>query len=401
MSNFSPSVNFPNTDENIIYIRKNGIKKFLPKDEISEINCININENNFEDIKESDNINIENSNDIEFYKILASSITTNHDKNEIDNEEIQNNRFEKINKEKEMSISLRPTSESINAEKNNGENKFKKEENNSSLINQSNFYLSRALNNLRSEILNNIKIKPEFGLSDENEKIIQQNIIKPQKENENKKIKAKTFSDLSIILPKNEEKRNPKFNLIKPKPLSVFKHSDTNFIDNFVIDKKINKKRIRLTKINKRKRNNYDDNIRRMIKRRFINDALLKALNNILRRFFFSKFFKKLNQKFVADVVIKNNKAIINMTLKQILEKKEFSGKKYYHNKKVLDLLENENNKELKRILNTEYKDIFDEYIHSEEFIKEFERVKKMDKPKKYIERYIFLVRTFIEFFEQ
>ena len=73
----------------------------------------------------------------------------------------------------------------------------------------------------------------------------------------------------------------------------------------------------------RRPRKDNQDNIRKKIKRGFFNSALIKKLNEKLQRIGNKKYFKKFSQKFVSDVNKKRNKEIFNMTLFEILEKKE------------------------------------------------------------------------------
>ena len=66
----------------------------------------------------------------------------------------------------------------------------------------------------------------------------------------------------------------------------------------------------------------YRDNILQKVKRNFHNIYLIKYLNNILKKENSIIFFDLFPQAFVNDVSIKDNKNILNMTLKEIFEKR-------------------------------------------------------------------------------
>ena len=94
------------------------------------------------------------------------------------------------------------------------------------------------------------------------------------------------------------------------------------------------------------------------------------------------------------------------MKLLQIFENKDLYDEKnlnnYYHNLKVIEQLKLEENPELNIILNKKYKDLFDEYINSDEFkIKEINRLKETNKDDNYIAKYIYLSKNFIGFCSQ
>ena len=72
----------------------------------------------------------------------------------------------------------------------------------------------------------------------------------------------------------------------------------------------------------------------------------------------------------------------------------------YYHNLKVVNDKEIQENEELKKILNKTYSELYEEYINSKEFkIDEINRLKDKNMEKSYIERYIYLSKHFIDFY--
>ena len=152
------------------------------------------------------------------------------------------------------------------------------------------------------------------------------------------------------------------------------------------------------------------DNIRKMIKTRFINTYLKKALNEKLAENGFNSVFEYLPQSFVSNVSKKKEKKLLNKTLFEIFEKKELYDQNnlsnYYHSLKILEQIKIEGNPQLKAIFNKKYRDIFEEYVNSEEFqLGEINRLKNMNSKNKkqtkdeyYIEKYIYLAKHYVEF---
>lgn len=153
----------------------------------------------------------------------------------------------------------------------------------------------------------------------------------------------------------------------------------------------------------RRPRKENQDNIRKKIKRGFLNQALIGKLNVLLKnngsRFFLAKF----PQHFVCDVNKKVNQKLLNMTLEEIFETKELYKKElenYNHNLKVVKSDDVKKNEEFQKIMNKKYYQLFEEYLNSKEFkIDEIDRLKKYKMKDYYIKKYIFLSRHFIEYF--
>ncbi len=148
-----------------------------------------------------------------------------------------------------------------------------------------------------------------------------------------------------------------------------------------------------------------------MIGRRFFNDIVLNLINEILKNAGCIISFEKIQQDVVYDLVKKNNKKLLDMSLEQIFTKKDlYRGKnleKYNHNLKLINLLKSEEYNDIRqstqidRILNMKYYDLFQEYITSNEFIEEINRLKnnKMKFDDSYIEKYIYYSLNFINNF--
>ena len=218
------------------------------------------------------------------------------------------------------------------------------------------------------------------------------------------------YLEPKIIIPKESSAKkktmiNQKkiFTTVYPKKISLFSKAKGEFVFPGLKqeDKLIG---------NKRRRNKEDD-IRRMIGRRFFNDIVLNLINEILKNAGSIISFEKIQQDVVYDLVKKNNKKLLDMSLEQIFTKKDlYRGKnleKYNHNLKLINLLKSEEyndirqNTQIDRILNMTYYDLFQDYITSNEFVEEINRLKnnKMKFDDSYIEKYIYYSLNFINNF--
>ena len=197
-------------------------------------------------------------------------------------------------------------------------------------------------------------------------------------------------SSVSSIVKTNEkifniEKEKEKINLF-----TNIKHDDKNEMLYEVQIKRFSVKRDRFK--NK-------DNILKKIITAFFNFYLLNAINLLLQNIGIKNYF----EKFSLNHINKKNKIIImNMTLKQFIEKNESSKKKVDHNVYILNILEKYKKPVLKRILNTSLKELYEAYINSDEFkVNEINRLKKKNMNDWYINRYIFLSKNFLKCSEQ
>ena len=202
----------------------------------------------------------------------------------------------------------------------------------------------------------------------------------------------------------NKQKKSKKiFLTVYPKKISLFtKTKEKINISLQKMDKEL---------IGKKRRRNKEDDIRRMIGRRFFNDILLNLINDLLKEAGSKIIFEKIQQDVVYDLVKKNNKKLLDMSLEQIFIKKElYRGKileKYNHNLKLINLLKSEEYNDIRqstqidRILNMKYYDLFQEYISSNEFIEEINRLKdnKTKFDDTYVEKYIYYSFNFIKNF--
>ena len=217
------------------------------------------------------------------------------------------------------------------------------------------------------------------------------------------KTDAKISCDCSKAINKKKY-----FNVVYPRNDSLFNKTekeDTNLITekdeiNFLGNKRLSYRR---------QRKDNKDNIRTKIKRGFFNSALINKLNDKLKSIGSTKYFMKFPQNFVSDISQKRNKEIVNMTLKEIFEKKELYKQEneigfenYLHNLKVIQSEIIKENSEFKKILNKTFRELYEEYINSYEFKNgEIGRLKEHKMEDDYIKKYIYLSRELIDFFNQ
>ena len=217
----------------------------------------------------------------------------------------------------------------------------------------------------------------------------------------------KTDAKISYDCSKAKDKKKY-FNVVYPRNDSLFNKTDKEDINLITEKDEINflgNKRLSY----RRQRKDNKDNIRTKIKRGFFNSALINKLNDKLKSIGSTKYFMKFPQNFVSDISQKRNKEIVNLTLKEIFEKKELYKQEneigfdnYLHNLKVIQSEIIKENSEFKKILNKTFRELYEEYINSDEFkIGEIGRLKEHKMEDDYIKKYIYLSRELIDFFNQ
>jgi hypothetical protein len=161
---------------------------------------------------------------------------------------------------------------------------------------------------------------------------------------------------------------------------------------------------------NKQPRFTNWDNIRRVIKRRFVNTYLKNKINMKLKKEGYETFIESFPQEFAANVTKEFNRSIINMTFGQILKTERFySSKKLYQykynykkNSEIVNSINDGRNSDLKELLNKKFSELFEEYLNSNEFkINEIQRLRNSKKSKDiiYIKKYEHFANNLIEFF--
>jgi hypothetical protein len=200
----------------------------------------------------------------------------------------------------------------------------------------------------------------------------------------------------SVTQPKNLTKI---FEVVCPMKIALFSRFESESFDEegntFTERKRYNTRR--------RSRREHQDNIRKKIKRGFFNSALIPKINMIIKKNGGKIFFMIFKLHFVSNVTIKPNKKLFNLTLEEIFRKKELYHENelnfFYHNLKLVNSKEIQENKELKNILNIKLFKLFEDYIKSKEFnIDEINRLRNKKMDDLYIKRYIYLAKNFIRF---
>ena len=255
-------------------------------------------------------------------------------------------------------------------------------------------------------------ISSSFNIFKEKKKFVDVNVSSIKKEQE----KEKNIIELEDDFPKSTdftlkiEENNSKIPLFEVKEENyvglirekkdifqvIYPNRDKNFLKRKILPKG-------------RSHDDRLDNIRVRIKRTFFNYALLKKLNENLKRIGSKKYFQKFPQHLVSDVDRKRNKDIFEMTLRKFIENEGLNcnGKKndygnYNHNLDVLKDNKVKNSLEFQKIIdNKTIKQLYEEYINSDEFkIKEINRLKNVKKEDDvYIKTYIEVSENLIEFF--
>lgn len=257
--------------------------------------------------------------------------------------------------------------------------------------------------------------------------------------NNNPQKESPVISYIQIKKEKNEKenenflgKKRNMFKIDYPKDFAIFSYGQFNNYSRKMIDevmdelgqntskedldetksKSGNKKKSYKKIVNVQKRKENADNIRKKIKSRFLK-YLRNIINERLKAAGSKKFFKYLPQKFICNVSKEKNKAVLNLSLKEILlknfceenivNKNNPELKNYYHNLEVLEYLEQNNEisekSNFKNFKNMKYFQMFNEYLKSKEFEKEIASLKKEKENDKYIKNYIIKASDLMEFF--
>lgn len=237
-----------------------------------------------------------------------------------------------------------------------------------------------------------------------NPSLTKRNSVNSFEENDKDKKSNKVMFKVKSM---NAQNKKQIFKVNYPDKVSLFTNTEKDNTPDEVKEKKMVKEIIKRKKRRPRKENK--DNIRRKIKRGFLNTGVIKKLNQKLKNIGSNLYFMRFPQSFVSDIYRKTNKEVVNMTLAEIFVNKEINTSKnrpdlnnYYHNLKVVNSDEIKKNEEMQKILNMKYCDLFEDYINSDEFkIDEINRLKRKNMNEEFINRYINVSKTFIKFFRQ
>ena len=162
------------------------------------------------------------------------------------------------------------------------------------------------------------------------------------------------------------------------------------------------------TKRPKAKKKYKLEGIRKKIKSR-LHKRLKCNLNKKLTNCGSKMLFEFFPQSFITDVSVIKNKAYLNLSMRQLLMMtfgtRAKDKEKVNINKKVLNYLDSNSEVRIKsgadKFLNSLYRDIINEYINGKLFEEDVDKLKKEKKSKEYIEKYIYVAKHLVEFFEK
>lgn len=120
--------------------------------------------------------------------------------------------------------------------------------------------------------------------------------------------------------------------------------------------------------VEKKSRKSESDNIRKKIKVKF-HQYLFAKTRKLLKKS--KKKPRRFPQKFITSCSRKKNKEIFNLKYKELIQKSFGKDESYVEpNQKIVKFVEKNKaeHKELYELLNTTYKDLFQQYLDSPEF---------------------------------
>ena len=156
----------------------------------------------------------------------------------------------------------------------------------------------------------------------------------------------------------------------------------------------------------KKLRKEKPDDIRKKIKSRFFK-SLKNCINKELDKKGIELKFEYLPQSFISNISKEEIKLMLDKTLKEIIniyciERNDEKSEKNLNLLKYLEVQKEKNNDKINKIykiFQTKIKDLFNEYIHSEEFEQSLVKLKEEGNYFDYIKSYINEANNFINFF--
>ena len=195
----------------------------------------------------------------------------------------------------------------------------------------------------------------------------------------------------------NNNNENKIFNFTKKEPETKNSKNITKKTNNQEANKK-NKSRS-----NRRLKS---DSIRKKIKARF-HKKLRNIINKKLKDNGSKMYFELFPQSFITNIKISHNKAILKLTMRELL--KMYFGKiakdreKVKTNKKVLDYLDKKENVKIKNgidnFLTSSYADVIQKYMRSKYFEDDVNKLWTEGESKEYIDKYKLLGLNWVEFY--
>jgi hypothetical protein len=161
----------------------------------------------------------------------------------------------------------------------------------------------------------------------------------------------------------------------------------------------------------KKTRKEMPDEIRKKIKSRFFKD-LRKFINKLFTENDIEKKLEFLPQDFISNISKLENKSMLDKTLEQIIlensddnSENDDNEDKNKNNLILLDFLkekENQNKYKIRKIyniFNTKIRELFNEYLKSDEFEQSIIRLKEEGNYSEYIKDYIIKAEEFVNYF--
>ena len=156
----------------------------------------------------------------------------------------------------------------------------------------------------------------------------------------------------------------------------------------------------------KKLRKEKPDDIRKKIKSRFFK-SLKNCINQEIEKRGINKKMEYLPQNFISNISKEEIKLMLDKTLKEIIniyciERNDEKSEKNLNLLKYLEVQKEKNNDKINKIykiFQTKIKDLFNEYIHSEEFEQSLVKLKEEGNYFDYIKSYINEANNFINFF--
>jgi len=165
--------------------------------------------------------------------------------------------------------------------------------------------------------------------------------------------------------------------------------------------------------VNTKQRLYQEYNVRTKIARNFFNKYLIKKINKIIKKIKCPLYFEIFQENLVLNVATKIYIEHLNLTLEEIISYKKLykvknegnNYQKYYHNLISLEKLKLDEFKyvrektEINNILKKAFRDLFQDYLNSDEYHEVIEHMKNSDKKydNDYIERYIEFSKNFLK----
>ena len=210
-----------------------------------------------------------------------------------------------------------------------------------------------------------------------------------------------------------EENENPHVNINTDNPIP--KKNDFKLFNkwssNYNTFEKYSKKCIYELNSGPRKRVDMPDIKRKKIYTNIYRN-IFKNLNKKISESLGEKFglkFCNLSQCIIANVAKSDNKKRMKMTLRELIldesfkksnNKKDKDSSNWDNNKKILDYLDSTKDcAEIKNILEMKLKDIYNEYLKSDEFQKSIQELIQDGRYYDYIRNYIEVAKNFVDYY--